>query len=246
MTRDTVHRAVRAGESKICCPMVEAGQVIPSLGRVTRLAAQRSAGDIELLHARGELTSMRIGVAADATQVVEVERSGASAGRRPVTVDARHCDVPASQHKTRLLVARQIERGRVERALVVTTLAAVEVRGASELIAMYVLMAISASRGFNLECRGPACWYVALGASHLRVFRKQREGRGFVVGNGELRRLESVSRMTRLAAPSVASRQKLTIVRIRVVAVGARAVRNGGLEVAIAMARLAAHVKVLT
>ena len=72
--------------------------------------------------------------------------SAAAVLRRLVTVDAGDRDVTAGKHEARLLMASQVESGRVERGLVVALLATIEVGCSRELVAVHVLVAGDASR----------------------------------------------------------------------------------------------------
>lgn len=175
--------------------MVKVSQVAPTPGRVARFASGRLACGIQNLHARRKLPFMRIGVTGSAVQVVEVKRRCAPAGHRLVAIDTRHRYVSSGQNKACLLVTRYVKRSAVKRGLVVASLAAVEVRGPGKLVTMNVLVASDASGGLYPEHSRSTRRYMTLGAGHVGMFSAQGEVGLRVVGNRELRRLETLQRV---------------------------------------------------
>ena len=160
-------------------------------------------------------------------QVVEVEDGRAITLRCLVAVDTGDRSMPASQRKARLLVTCYVERRVVECVLVVTAFTAIEVWRSGELIVVDVLMAIEALRRLGAEYRRSSRRHMALRAGNIRVFGAQRKVGLAVVGHRELRRLESVKRMARIAAATVGASEELSIVWIGLVAVGACVMRDG-------------------
>lgn len=245
VTRGTVHRAVRPSQDEAGATVVEARHIRPRLRRVAGLAAERVAAGVECAHAHRELSLVGIRVARRATQVVEVERIVAILSGRLVAVVAGDREVPSREHKSRLLMARQVKRGRMERALVMAALAPVEIGCAGELVPVHVPVAIYASRDLDAEDGCSTRGRVALRALSFSMFFAQRKIGFVVVGEGELRRFESADSVARFALAAVSSGEKLPIVRVRLMAVGTSIVRYGRFKVAIAMAGFAAQLKVL-
>lgn len=176
-----------------------------------------------------------------AAQVVEVEYRIATVLGRLVTVDAGNGRVFPGQRESRLLVPRYVEGRGVERGLVVTALAAVEVWSPGELIAMYVAMTIDTLQRFDPEHCRLSRWDVALGTLHISVFRPQRKLSLGVVGDGEPGGPEPVDGMAGFATPSIGTSQELSLVRIGPVAVRAGVVGDRRFEVSIPMTRLTRH-----
>lgn len=192
MTCGAVHGPMGAGEYKGCAAVVKARKIAPRLGGMAGFAAQGPAVGAGAGHARCELAFVRVSVAGGATQKLEMVESAAAAFRRIVTVDARHRNVTTGQHEARLLMPGEIKSGGVKRGLVVALFAAIEVRSARELVAVYVLVAGDATGHFDFEYGGAAGRHMALRASHFSVLRPQRKCRGLVVSHGVFRWFEAV------------------------------------------------------
>lgn len=146
-----------------------------------------------------------------------------------------------------MLMAGECERGRVERLLGVALFAAVHVRRACKLAAVNVAVAIEALAELDLEERGTPAWGVALRTIEGGVPAAEWEAGGVVFGERELDvRFETVNGVAAFAAAAVGALGELTVVRIRLVAVGAEIVSDGGLEVGATMALLATYFQVFS
>ncbi len=163
-----------------------------------------------------------------------------------VTVDARGGDVPAAEGKSGLLVLRKREGGRMERGLGVALLTAVQIRRARKLSAVRVLVAIHAGGELHLENCGTPGGKVTLCARDARVFGAQRKSCLAMVGDRELRGLETFDGVAAFAASAVSTLGELAAVRIGPMAIGAVLVRQRGFEVGLLVAAAARHVSVFT
>ncbi len=133
-------------------------------------------------------------------------------------------------------MARQGERGWPVSILVMTTRAPVEVGRCGKLATMDILVAVRAKRKLDFVKR---CWplgNMALSAGHLRMRAVQRETAGVVVYHCEFRRLKAIQSVAGVAPAAIRAPDKLSIMGIRVMAVGARLMRNRRLEVSGLMA----------
>lgn len=95
VTIDAGHGAVRSVQSKLRRRMIELRQIMPVLGDVARLAAERPVQRRQGSHAGRKLTVMNIFVAGDAAEVAEVIERHRRAGHRLMAIVASGSDVAA-------------------------------------------------------------------------------------------------------------------------------------------------------
>ncbi len=183
--------------------------------------------------------------AGDIAEVVADSRSIGSI-QRLMAVAANSRNMRPGQHKRRLLMPRQCKSSYVEVVLRMTQLTAIEIRSPSELLLMYVLVAIATLRKQNLELGGAACWDMAFRAFHRRMLPAQREVRRAVILRLEDRFFEAVDRMAAFAFASVGPLGKLAVMRIGRVAVGTEPMCQMGLEISRTMATIAPQFNVFT
>lgn len=111
---------------------------------------------------------------------------------------------------------------------------------------MRILVAVHTERKLYLEQCTFARWPMALVTLDRGVFPVQREAGSVVIGDSKRSLFEALNRVARFAAAAVCTVRELSMMRIGLMAVGAKAVRNRRLEVSAAMARLALHLHMLT
>jgi hypothetical protein len=128
----------------------------------------------------------------------------------------------------------------------VTLFAAIEVWRACELSHVDILVAVHTLCKFYLIQSISTLRDMAFCTLHLSMFFAQGKARLIVGGDGKCRRLESIDRVARLALATVFSLGELAIVRIGLMAVGAKLKRDDGFEISRLMASLARYLAMLT
>jgi len=218
---------------------------------VAGFAAYRLSRSAYTQHAVAELSLVRVRVTSGAGAVLEVIhhrrlhcRPAGEIGLRLMAFVAGCGDMPAAQAKARLLVPCQGEGGRPVSAQVVALLALVKVRSSGELALVFVLVAVGALRKTHLVNRGSARGNVALLASYGRVLALQRIRGGGMLFYSEQRRPEAVYFVAGRALAPVGAMHKLPLVRVPV-AIGTLLEGDRLLEIATAMAPVAAHIGML-
>jgi hypothetical protein len=141
-------------------------------------------------------------------------------------------------------MARQRKLRRLETACVMALVAAVLVRRGRELALVHVLMTAAALGCGDVKDCVLALGYVALLAFDGSVLSFERIRGGRMQPDRERRRLEAFDLVTGRAIGSCGSRQELSLVIIRM-AVGAFAMRDRRLEIALGVAVAASHAAVL-
>lgn len=197
-------------------------------------------------HPGGELSLVRIPVAAFAGHVGEVILPVSSRGRvlLPVAILADHRRVRAFQRKRGILVLLQRECRRVEAFHLVAVFAPLGMRRAGELTAMGILMTILARLERRVIVGIETGCGVAFHASQSLVFPDQRIGRGLMAGLGEGRRLPSRVDVTGSAFTVIGAARKLPLVLV-LMAIHAFFMRDRPSEVGILVAPLARQTLVL-
>ena len=167
---------------------------------------------------------MRIIVATGAVQtlpVIDHGRLRLELRRFLVTVGAWNRDVPACQHKVRLLVFRKAESRRLVTLKIVAAVACVEVRSRGKLCSMLVGVTVGAALELNLEQRVLPFRDVALHTLQSRMLALQRIRAGGMLLHRKGRGLPSLHGVAGSALPAVRTLGKLPVVRIVLVAVHA-------------------------
>lgn len=204
--------------------MVEASNVNPGFGVVTRFAAQRSSIGPLLRHAVFEFALMRIGVAGGARAVREMERQNlvcSSAEARFVAIRAGDGHVSSGQHEAGVLVFGNRERRAMKILYGVAVLAAILVRRGGELFVMRILMAIRARRELHFVQSVFAGRRMAFVASDGRMLSLERIMRCRVLLHAKLRRLPAFDRVAFRTFPLACTRLELPFVRIGSMAIRA-------------------------
>ena len=173
-------RPVRPNERESGFRVIEAGQVLPRLRRVARLASGDGPVRSNLLHAFLELSFMGIRMATRTVQILPVINHGRLGLERRffVAIGTGHGDMPARQHETSLFVLGQSESGGPVSFEIMTAVAAVEVGRCGELTGMLVGVTIGAALELYLEQRILSLGNVALRAFQARMSALQRIGGG--------------------------------------------------------------------
>lgn len=151
------YRPVCPDQCERCLGMVEARQLFPGLGRVTRLATRCLPID-RTLHTFAELPAVRIFVAGDAGKIREVVnrcrlRFRRCLRSRLVAVLAGYREMSPGQNKLSLFVPDQAERGGFIAIQRVALLTMIQIWCSSELRLMLILVAIEAERKLDLVYR---------------------------------------------------------------------------------------------
>jgi len=133
----------------------------------------------------------------------------------------------------------------MEVVFTVALLAAVQVWRSRELCRVHILVAIGASIELDPEDSRTTRWSMTLGALNVGVPATQGEASCAMVLHRKDRALESVDGMTAFAFSAVGSLHELTVVRIWLVTVGAKLMRELRLEVARLVTSGTTHVRVL-
>ncbi len=110
--------------------MIESSQILPRLGRVTRLASGSGLVCQHLPHALLELPLVRIGVATGAAQlspVIDHRRLRLELRRLFVAVGTRNRYVSSGENEVRFLMFSQCKSGRLVSLQVVAAVTGVEV-----------------------------------------------------------------------------------------------------------------------
>ncbi len=143
-------------------------------------------------------------------------------------------------------MAGQSKQGRPVDVFVVAFLAMVEVGRRRKLAAMDVLVAIRTERKLDLVQRGRARRKMTLGARNLRMRTMQGEAGRVVLYDREFRGFEAIQRVAGVAAAAIGTLGELSTVRIGVVAISARLMGDGSLEITGFVAGFTIHFQVLT
>ena len=122
-----------------------------------------------------ELALMHIVVTSCATELSEVISNYFGANRGLVALDTCNCHVTTGQWEAGLLVHRERVAGGFERLPVVALFASVVPGGSGELSFVFVHVAIDAKREFDFEACVVSGRYMAGGALHRSVRKRQRE-----------------------------------------------------------------------
>lgn len=179
------HGAMRPQQRELRPRMIEFGQVIPVRGRVAGLASQRLARGIEHGHPLRELSLVHVLVAGGAIEIAEMIKRQCAAGRRLMTLIARHCLVAAGKRKRRFLMFVQRVARLFECRSVVALFAAVPPWRSCELSAVLVAMTIGTLRKTELEPGFFPCGNMAGGAGHLFVRKDKWKLRPCVIRDRE-------------------------------------------------------------
>ncbi len=145
----TSDRAMSPDQGEFRFRMIEASNVDPGFGVVTRFTAQRRSIGALQCHAVLEFALMGIGVACSASAVREMERQNlvcSSAKARFVAIRASDGHVGSGKDKACVLVLGYGERRAMKILYGMAILAAVLVRRGGELFVVRILMAIRARR----------------------------------------------------------------------------------------------------
>jgi len=125
MAANTFDGAMRTCKGKLCRSVVETSEVVPLFRGVASFATNCFAIGTYSLHARTELTAMRVGMTRGAREIGKVIRDRFVRLRRLVAVHARNRRMAAGQLERRFLVTGDGKCRRMEVLLVVALLAAV-------------------------------------------------------------------------------------------------------------------------
>lgn len=249
MTTEARDRAVGAGERITGCGMVELRQIFPGLRGMAGLAAGKRAVGSAFGHEIAELAAVRVGVADGAGKVFKaIRNSGRGRTRRgcAMTLHTGDREVAAGESEARLLVPRDVERGRMVALQRVTVFAAILVRRGGELLLVGVGVAVRAERKLHLVVRGAASGQVTFRARHRGVLAIERVGRCGVLLHSKLCGLETFEGVAGGTITAVRALQELSAVRVGGVAVRALLVGHGLLELRRAVTLAAWHGRVFS
>jgi len=228
-------RAMSPDERKFRFRMIEASNVDPGSGAVTRFAPERRPIGALLHHPRLEFSLMGIHVTGGARAVLEMERQypvRSSAKSHLVALRAGDGQVRPGQYETGVVVFGNRE-GRAMKVLYgMAILATILVGPVGELFVMGVLMAVCARREFHLIDGSLPCRGVTFGASDGGVFCLQRIMRSRVFFHAKLRWLPAFDRMAFRTFSLARPRLELPFVGIRGVAIRASGKGQRFLEIA--------------
>lgn len=164
---------------------------------------------------------------------------------RLVTLVAGDRNMAPGKRKAALLVLGNRVVGFLEGTSGVTTLAVIHPRRAGKLSTMLIFMAVGAKRKFDLEASLRSSQRVAGCALDGRMRRREWKASSRMIGDRKCGWTPALHGMAAFAAPAVWPRLELSIVRIRLVAVGALRVRHRRLEIPISVAVSAANILML-
>ena len=169
--------AMRPYQSKFRFRMVEAADIDPGPGAMAGFAAQRGSICAFLRHTVLELALVGIGMASDASAVLEMERQNlvCSSGQSYfVALRAGDGHMRPGQHKAGVLVLGDCERRTMKVLYGVAILATVLVGSGGKLLVMRILMTIRAGRELHFVDRIFAGGRVAFVAGDSCMFPLER------------------------------------------------------------------------
>jgi hypothetical protein len=213
--------------------MAELGHIAPRPRTVARIAA----GGPALNRSQPALEPAPVGivVTSGAGQVAKAKAPGrglVAGGLRVVTLHAGDGYVRAGQSEAALLMTRNGVSGWPESPRCMAVFATVRVRSTGELTFVRIPMAVRALSELHAIDRGLAGWDMTLGAGNFAVASIEGVARCGVRGRRERGGRPPVRRMAGGAVPTVRAAGKLSLVRVRLVAVNAVGVRDRFLEIA--------------
>lgn len=150
-------------------------------------------------------------------------------------------DMSAGQHESCLLVSRQAEGGRFVSLDRMTTITRVEIRCGSELPRVLIRVAIGAAVKLDLELRVLPLGNMTLRALHACMSALERIPAARMLFHGKRRRAPSLHGVAVRALGTSSTFLELSLVRIRLVAIGAAGKCQRLLEIAICVALFATH-----
>lgn len=240
----TSDRAMSSDQGKFRFRMIEASNVDPGFGVVTRFAAQRSSIGALQRHAVLELALMGIGVAGRASAVREMERqnlvcSSAEAGFVTLRTSDGHVSPGKSEVCVLVLGNRKCRAMKVLYGVAV--FAAILVGRGGKLFVVRILMAIRASRELHFVDGVFARRRMAFVTSDGRMFPLERIMRCRVLLNAKLRRLPACDRVALRTLSLARPRLELPFVRIGGMAIRALGKGQRLLEIASGVAVAASN-----
>ncbi len=226
--------------------MVKLRQIFPFLRGVACLAAKGLSRGIVDRHAHRELAFMYVLVTARAAERIEVIWSCLQTWCRLVAFVAGHSFVSPGQRETGLLVLCERVICTLEGCAGVALLTAVAPWNAGELAGMLILVAINTEQILQLELCLFACRDMAGGARHCRMRKDQGKASLRVIRKRECRGAPARDGVTTFAAATVGALQKLSPVRIGLMAICAGVVGNRRLKVSTLVTRQAWDIQMFT
>jgi len=243
------HGPVRSQQRELRLRVIEPIDVRPGLHGVTHFAAKRRPIRAPPRHPVFELPLVRVRVTRRAGAVFKFERQdlvGPPAGADLMTITASHGHVRSRQGKPASSMLRNRVCAPMEIHHRVTRLALIVVGCGGELIVVRILVAVAASRELYLVNRVLARRNVALRALHSNVLALQRVPRTVMLLHSKERRFPAIHGMTLRAFALLRAGFKLSLVRIRLVAIVAIRKYKLLLEITIDMASHAGYLDVLS
>ena len=181
-------------------------------------------------------------MARSAAQIFEVELCRPQRSRtfaRPVTLNARNCQMPPRQGEACREMLRQLENRGFESPVGVAAFALILIRWTPELPIVNIRMTCRTIKLPYAIVHSIHAFNMAFGARHIGVARLQRKVRACVFRSAESRRGETVDLVARTAVSAIGPVRKLATMRIFLVTIRAKRVGHRVLEFCASMAQLA-------